>query len=172
VLFANAFHVAKNNITETDEDKYVARIDTLYTNFNQKIEQTIRDEKKIGDMNWYQSEIYQSFLEVKHAIDELMALNQSNMYQQASLLMDKSHRAIMPGIVAIVGALVFSLILTFFISKYYISPLSCLADAIKNFHPSHKTIKSNIRTEDEIKKIEVNVNNLIERLIKYQNEQN
>jgi hypothetical protein len=166
--FSKSFVIAQNNITEVNEDKYIANIKKLYDDFIQKIDQSIIDKEKGSNINWYQGETYKSFLEVKHAVDELMSLNQSSMYGEASLLVDKSHRAIMPGIVAIVGALIFSLILSFFISKYYISPLSSLTEAIKGFHPSHKTLRSNIKTEDEIKRIEIEVNKLIERLLKQQ----
>ncbi len=169
--FTNAFVIAKNNITETDEDKHIEVIERFYSNLWEKLKITLDSKNKIGDMGWYHREIYQSFLDVKHAVDELMSLNQNSMYAEATLLKEKSHRAIMPGIVAIVGALVFSLMLSFFISKYYISPLSEIAEAIKNFHPREKSIKTNIKNEDEIKKIEVEVNNLIEKLVKYQNEQ-
>ena len=101
-----------------------------------------------------------------------MGLNQSSMYKEATILKDKSHRAIMPGIVAIVGSLIFSMILSFFISKYYISPLSSLSDAIRTFHPHEKQLRSNLKSEDEIKKIENEVNNLITRLVKSQEPKN
>jgi nitrate/nitrite-specific signal transduction histidine kinase len=167
--FSTAFNVAKNNITETNEDKYIGRINTLYSNFKQKVDVTFHDHTKIGDMNWYQGDVYKSFLEVKHSIDQLMALNQSSMYTEATMLKEKSHRAIMPGIIAIVGAVVFSLLLSFFISKYYVSPLVDLVEAIKSYNPRDKSIRSNIKSDDEIKRIEIEVNNLINRLVKHHN---
>ena len=159
--YANAFDVVKNNI----------RIDSLYNQFHSNVQQVLYNNIEQGNMAWYQANIYQSVSLVKHAVDELMELNQASMYEEATILKNKSHRAIMPGIVAIVGALVFSLLLSFFISKYYISPLSSLADAIKSFHPREKYLRSNIKSEDEIKKIETEVNNLIIRLVKFHEEQ-
>jgi methyl-accepting chemotaxis protein len=164
--FDEAFKIAKNNITETNEDKYIENIERLYSKFKVEIDEIIFDKSRVGDIGWYQGEIYQTFLEVKHAVDELMKINQNSMYSEASILKEKSHRAIMPGIVAIVGGLVFSLILSFFISRYYVKPLTDLTEAIKTFHPREKNLRSNIKTEDEIKKIEVEVNNLIARLAK------
>jgi methyl-accepting chemotaxis protein len=170
--FNKAFNIAKNNITELNEDNYISKIDSLYSIYRRKLEISIYNSLKVGDMNWYNNEIHHSFIQVKHSIDELMNLNQVSMYTEATLLKEKSHRAIMPGIVAIVGALIFSLLLSFFISKYYVSPLSDLSEAIKNFNPRDKVIKSNIKTEDEIKKIEDEVNKLIARLIKFHSDQN
>lgn len=172
VAFKNAFNIARNNITEVNEGHYIEKIDSLFGIYNSKVEISIYNSLKVGDMNWYNNEIHHSFIELKHSIDELMNLNQMSMYTEATLLKEKSHRAIMPGIVAIVGAVVFSLLLSFFISKYYVSPLSELSEAIKNFNPREKVIKSNIKTEDEIKKIEEEVNSLIARLVKYHTDQN
>jgi CHASE3 domain sensor protein len=169
--YANAFEIVKNIIIETNEEDYIHRIDSLYIQFHSNVQQVLYNNIEQGDMVWYQSKIYQSFSQVKYAVNELMELNQASMYEETTLLKNKSHRAIMPGIVAIVGALIFSLLLSFFISKYYISPLSSLADAIKTFNPREKYLRSNIKSEDEIKKIESEVNNLITRLVKFHEEQ-
>ncbi|MDX9770773.1 MAG: MCP four helix bundle domain-containing protein [Tenuifilaceae bacterium] len=169
--FDQALDAATNNITEANEDSYISIISDKYEQFSIKLNKTLSNNYHGGAMGWYHGEIYQSFLNVKHAVDELMSLNQSSMYEEATILKEKSHRAIMPGIVAIVGALVFSLLLSFFISKYYITPLSSLSDAIKTFTPRESQLRSNIKSEDEIKKIEVEVNNLITRLVKFHDEQ-
>lgn len=168
VAFEKAFQIANNNITETNEDSHIGIIAEKYSLFTAKLNATLYNRHTEGAMAWYHGEIYHAFIDVKHAVDELMTLNQTSMYAEATILKDKSHRAIMPGIVAIVGALVFSLMLSFFISHYYISPLASLAEAISTYHPREKQLHSSIKSEDEIKKIEVEVNNLIKRLVKFQ----
>jgi len=169
--FHDAFIIAANNITETNEDKHLENISSLYNIFSSKVELAVSVQPNEGRINFYHSEVYFTFIDVKHAVNELMTLNQNKMYAEASLLKEKSYRAIMPGIVAIIGAGVFSLILSFFISKYYVSPLSNLADAIRKFHPNDKQLSSDLKPDDEIKKIELEVNQLIARLKKHQNEQ-
>lgn len=172
VDFARALKTAKNNITETNEKEHVDEIENRYNLLQSKLLLTLNEQHNIKAINWYHDEVYQSFIAVKHSINDLMGLNQNSMYNEATILKDKSHRAIMPGIVAIVGSLIFSMILSFFISKYYISPLSSLSDAIRTFHPHEKQLRSNLKSEDEIKKIENEVNNLITRLVKLQEPKN
>jgi methyl-accepting chemotaxis protein len=164
--FMHAFAIAVNNVTETDEDRLIEDIKQHYDVFRSQVELATSVKSDADKMNFYHNEIYFAFLDVKHAVNELMVLNQNRMYQDASLLKEKSYRAIMPGIVAIIGAGVFSLMLSFFISKYFISPLSELSAAIRAFSRHDKQLNSNIRSEDEIKKIEMEVNNLIARLTK------
>lgn len=165
--FLAAFKTAKNNITESGEDKRIVRIEESYFEFKQKWEEGFFEKSSgYNDSEFYSRDIHGSFLEVKHAVNELMSLNQNSMYDESVLLKDKSHRAIMPGIVAIVGALIFSLLLSFFISKYYISPINQIAEAIKTFHPRDKALKTTIKSEDDLKRLEIEVNNLIDRLNK------
>jgi HAMP domain-containing protein len=164
--FMYAFSIAVNNVTENDEDKLIEVIATRYDYFKNQVELATEVKSDADKMNFYHNEIYFAFLDVKHSVNELMVLNQNRMYEDASLLKEKSYRAIMPGIVAIIGAGLFSLMLSFFISKYFISPLSELAEAIRAFSRHDKQLNTNIRSEDEIKKIELEVNNLIARLTK------
>ncbi|HOP03611.1 MAG TPA: hypothetical protein PL017_05675 [Tenuifilaceae bacterium] len=165
--FMAAFRTAKNNITESGEDIRIVRIEESYHTFKQKWqERFFLKSSAYDDIEFYSNDVHRTFLEVKHAVNELMSLNQNSMHSEAVILKDKSHRAIMPGIVAIVGALVFSLLLSFFISKYYISPINQIIQAIKTFHPRDKVLRTTIKSEDDLKQLEVEVNNLIDRLNK------
>ena len=125
---------------------------------------SIADNQKEETINWYNDIIHRSFLEVKYDINELMTLNQNGMYSIASLLKEKSHRALMPGIVTIIAALVFSLLLNFFISRYFVSPIVQLVEAIKNYNPPGKSLDVDIRSKDEIKVLENEIGALIRRI--------
>ncbi len=165
--FKAAFNIAKNNITESGEDKRIQGIKMSYDEFKQKWQARFLDnEASADDIEFYSKDVHSSFMAVKHAVNELMSLNQNSMYDEAVLLKDKSHRAIMPGIVAIIGALIFSLLLSFFISKYFVSPINQIVEAIRIFHPRDNTLRSNIKSEDDIKQLENEINNLIDRLKK------
>lgn len=170
-LYSDALLVAQHNITEPNEGELITSIDSLYIIFANGVAKSIANKNQTGNISWYQNEVYSPFLKVKQSVKELVGLNQNSMYTEANLLKEKAHRAIMPGIVAIVGGIVFSIILSFFISKYYIAPLSELAEAIRTYHPSEKQLRSSIKSDDEIKRIEESVNNLINRLLKRNKEQ-
>lgn len=165
--FTAAFTIARNNITESGEDKRIQGIKKSYDEFKQMWQTRFMDkESNADDIEFYSKDVHGSFLKVKHAVNELMSLNQNSMYDEAVLLNDKSHRAIMPGIVAIVGALIFSLLLSFFISKYFVSPINQIVEALRTFNPNDSVLKTNIKSEDDIKQLENEINNLIDRLNK------
>jgi CHASE3 domain sensor protein len=164
--FITGLEIAKNNITEPNEDEYIKNVEALYSQFKEIWLKPIVDTNKEGDIKWYQETIHQNFLKTKKAVNDLMTMNQDSMYQEASTLKDKSHRAIMPDIVAIIAALVFSVLLNFFISKYYISPLERLTTSIHEYKPGSGSFKATIEADREITNLELEISQLIERMFK------
>jgi HAMP domain-containing protein len=72
----------------------------------------------------------------------------------------------MPGILAIITSVIFSLLFSFFITVYYTSPLNRIIAAIKHIQPKDRKITPTVKSNDELKNLEREVNNMIERLSK------
>jgi HAMP domain-containing protein len=167
--FENAFSIAKNNITEKDENVYIGSIQKAYENYKQLLYRPVMDSVNLSKIDVYNYEVHKSFLEVKHQVENLMALNQKSMHQQSSILIEKSHRAIMPGIVAICASLIFALLLSYFISKYFVKPIIMLSEAIAKYKPGIQIFDFNIQTRDEIKTLEQEIIYLIDRINNHKN---
>jgi HAMP domain-containing protein len=163
-LFDAAFNIARDNVTEPHEDEYIGEVSHDYSLFKSDWEHLLVDVKKEASMGWYNDTIHRDFLEVKNAVNELMTLNQNGMYNMASQLKEKSHRALMPGIVSIIAAVVFSLLLNFFISRYFVSPIIQLVEALQNHNIASRSLNVNIISKDEIKMLENEINGLIRRI--------
>ncbi|MBN2745173.1 MAG: hypothetical protein JXR34_00465 [Bacteroidales bacterium] len=166
-LFLNAFHYAKNNITEDQEVTTIKSIELSYRNFQEKFNKPIVGTDREGNIAWYKENTHKWFLVVKRDVNQLMTINQSNMYVEAYQLRDKSTRAMMPGIVSIIAALIFSLLLNYFVSKYFISPLVELSTSIEDFRPGDIRLKCDIKSDDELKRLEDSINGLIQNITKY-----
>ena len=162
--FQSAFDIAKNNITEPGEADYIKNIETQYSAYKLIWQRPIVDTDKEGDLRWYHATIHEKFLLTKGAVNELMSLNQNSMYQEASILKSKSHRAIMPDIVAIIAAIFFAVLLNFFIAKYYIRPLKKITKIIRDYTPRKGTYKTTVEADKEITDLEIEVSRLIERI--------
>ncbi|MBN1820883.1 MAG: hypothetical protein JW833_09200 [Prolixibacteraceae bacterium] len=163
--FMLALNIAEGNQTEKDEDIYVAAIKESYSKYRDKWKKPIVNTEKEGNIDWYRNNIHKAFLETKHNVTNLMNLNQESMHAEAYDLKEESRRAIMPGIVAIIAAFIFSILLNFFISKYIISPIGNLSEAIKEYNPGQANI-SVVKSSDELKKLESEINAFLERLIR------
>ena len=101
------------------------------------------------------------FLNAKSAVDELMTLNDNTMYKTASELKNRAGRAIMPGIVAIVSALIFTAIFNFFINLYFILPIKRLAEGIQEYMKSGKMSEIRVESKDELSKLADSIRDLI-----------
>jgi HAMP domain-containing protein len=163
-VFNISLQTAKNNLTEENEKDYVKAIEDSYSQYTKQWERPIVETKKQGNINWYKNKIHQSFLDTKKKVEALMTLNQESMYQEVSRLSERSKRALMPGIVAILSALVFAALLNFFISHYFIQPLSDLIKVVNNHKKGMHALPTTVKSNDEIKQLEGAINELIDRI--------
>lgn len=168
--FLIALKTTENNLTEKNEEQYIHEIDSSYQLFKGHWERPIVDTDKQGNIAWYKDDVHKLFLSTKEKVNNLMTLNQTKMYTEVSILKEKSKRAIMPGIVSIIAALVFSIILNFFINRYFVKPISEIADAINNYRIGEQKLNTNITSKDEIKKLENSINELLQKLVKSNNQ--
>lgn len=162
----DAIKIGRNNITEKDEDKYIDNVIKEYKKFHSAVKQTTDASitLTLEEKNETYLQTQQLFFTAKKSINELMQLNQDGIYNQTSLMKENSKRAMMPAIVSIVAAIVFALLLNFFISEYFINPISRLINGVKTYYPEMGRIDAKINLRDEIKTLESEINNLITRL--------
>lgn len=165
-LFLSAFDIAKNNLTEENEDIYIEKIETSYSKFKNKWELPIVGTNKENSINWYFTDIHSGFLSVKSEVKALMNLNQDSMYKEASYLKEQAHRAIMPGIVAIVSALIFLVLFDFFIVHILVRPIKKLINSVKGYYLHSQNFNAEITSNDEFKILENEIQQLIGRLKK------
>ena len=72
----------------------------------------------------------------------------------------------MPGIVAILSAIILTLIFTYFINKFFVRPILVLTDKVENYKISNSPIDADIITQDELKRLEEAIQDLVYRLKK------
>ena len=164
--FIAAFQIAKNNITETDEDKYIDLIDKSYLEFKGRWEPPIVGTVKEHSIDWYFTDLHEYFLAAKNDIQALMTLNQASMHQESNDLKEKARRAIMPGIVAMIASLLFLVMFNFFISRYYVKPIVDIISSLKRHTTQTQSFDAGIVTNDEFKELEKEIQSLIYRIKK------
>ncbi len=148
--FQLAIQVAKNNITIPGEAAYVEAIIESYQIYRSYWNQPIAASPREGDLSWYFNQVHPTFLEAKTQVNRLMALNDQTLYYTASVLKNRARRAIMPGIVAIISALIFTVAFNFFINLYFISPIKKLTSVIRDYIKTGKRSGFKVNSRDEI----------------------
>ncbi len=162
-IMQTAFPMARKNISEINEESQIKKVEREYDKLSVATNAFVSINQK-PVLEEYQNRIAPLFLSTKQAINELMSINQERMYKQATLTKDNAQRAMMPGIISIVAGVIFALLLNFFISIYFINPIDRLVENLKHYYPERGTIDAKIKSDDEIKKLEDEINNLIRRL--------
>ena len=148
--FQEGFTIAQNNVTIPGEPAYVEEIEARYKGYKDLWVKPIVDTSKQGNLDWYFQDLHQAFQNVKGSVEKLVALNDQTMYQTASDLKNRAHRAIMPGIVAILAALVFTIIFNFLINYYVVSPIISTTKGIQRFMETGELPAIQVETEDEL----------------------
>ena len=147
---AGALSIFENNITVPGEKEHIEIIKATYASYKNLWVRPIVDTLREGDLQWYYGNVHQAFLKSKVAVNRLMTLNNKTMYQTASALQNRAGRAIMPGIVAIVSALVFTIIFNFFINLYVILPIKRFTAGIQDYIKSGDQSGLSVDSNDEI----------------------
>jgi hypothetical protein len=152
-LFQEGLQFAEKNITETDETAVVELIRFRYDIYKDLLQKPIAGTDKEGNLNWYFQSVHPSFLGVRNSVEKLMALNDRVMYETASDLQSRANRAVMPGIVAIIAAVFFSLMFNYFVNYYMVGPIIKTTRAIDDFVKSGKPFDVKVETKDEIESL-------------------
>lgn len=106
----------------------------------------------------------QALMRTKKAVDSLLLLNEETLYRTATGLQDRARRAIMPGIVAILSALVFTFIFIYFVNYYAVNPIVRIKHGIEHFTDNNVPFENDIESRDEIFDLACAIKTLCERV--------
>ncbi len=158
--FKQAFAVAADNITIPGEKKLIDQISAAYEKYTGYWDRPTGGMTLEDNLSWYFKEIHRQFEETKSIVQELMSLNDAILYQTASDLQNRAHRTIMPGIVAFLSAILFSVVFNFFVNLYFVNPILRLNKAVKTFLQTGRPMQIEIDTKDELKDLTETIANL------------
>ena len=154
----------KKNATEPGEEVLIEKIETEYKTYFTQLDSVVSNSIS-GDIAY--RKLHSQFTKTKKAITNLMELNQTSMYSKANEMHNRLYQTIMPSIVSIVLAIVFALLLNFYISHYFVNPLNKLIRATKDYSPPSNNLQVDIKSEDELKTLELEINSLIRRILSH-----
>ncbi len=115
---------------------------------------------RASGLEWYSGPVQAAFQRTKGGVSELMAMNDRGIYETASRMQAQARRAAMPGVVAILSAVVFSLLFSSFVHAYMVRPLLRIARAAEEFAERGKAFDVSPGTGDEIDQLATTVREL------------
>lgn len=147
--FRAAYNIVQNNITIEGEADVVQEIGVRYELFTDAV-RSISAGVSGDHLDWYFEKIHIHFINIIDKLEELSRMNDTEMYKNALSIQRRSERAVMPGIVAVIAAVIFSLLFTYFINKFIITPIIGITDSINAFAENKVSYTYEVQTEDEI----------------------
>jgi hypothetical protein len=151
--FLEAFKTAENNVTIPGEGQHIQAVQAAYHRYRDLCKKINGRPLEQSHPAWYFDEVHPAFLGAKKSLEELMALNQKVMYETAKNLHQRANRAIMPGVVAFLSALVFAFLFSYLINHYIVNPILEITQALKHFHKTGKPVRFQVETKDEIQQL-------------------
>lgn len=155
----------RKNATEVGEDKVIENIEREYKAYFALLDSIV--DNKVGAEEVFYNNLHSQFTKTKAEVNHLLELNQVSMYSKSREMHNNLYQAMMPGIVSIILAIVFALLLNFFISRYFVEPLHKLIAATQNYKPPLSNLNVDIQSEDELKTLQLEINNLIRRILSH-----
>ncbi|NLP09215.1 hypothetical protein GX408_02340 [bacterium] len=159
-LFESGFAAARNNVTIAGEQALIDSIKVQYQAYKHLWENPMKDHQREANLNWYFQNIHTPFLDLKTTLRVLMTLNHQFMFRTASDMNDKANRAIMPGVVAVLAALIFTALFSHFVHVYFVNPIIKINKSIKNVLDHRAAFTVEIETNDEIGELASSLNKL------------
>jgi len=165
-IIRSALRDAEKNITETDEPRHISDITEGYDAYHASVLFIIEGEMLPEEAKEsYDRNTKSLFFRTKETVNALLMLNQEQMYQQSEIIQERSRRAMMPAFISLVAAVLFALLLFYFIRIYFFRPVKKLTESIREYYPEKGRLDGGIVSRDEFKQLEEEMNNLISRLL-------
>ncbi len=160
--FTGNLELAEKNITGENDKKYLLQIRYEYTQFKKLWIRPIVDTPRQGNLVWYYKHVYSHFSTLQSEIKKLSAVNDKAVFETSRNLKSTSDRAVMPGIISVIAALIFTFVFVFLINHYFIGPIIKMKNKLKDFIEKKTPFIQEIETTDEIKELEDSIRLLCE----------
>ncbi|RLD88988.1 MAG: hypothetical protein DRJ09_07360 [Bacteroidetes bacterium] len=138
-------HISDNVALDNIRNQYAA--------FKHTWEMPIVDTKKQGNLSWYYKVFFPEFQKTTSQIERAMTYSRSQMHTKSKQIFEASYTALMPGIVAIISAILMSLLMYFFISRFFSLPINNILKGLREYNTKKKAFRVTVNTNDELREI-------------------
>ena len=159
-LFTAQFAVAASNLTIADEQACLDRIRQRYDAYRSRWSGLQAAADSEARLNWYFTDMHQAYLAAREAVTTLEELNSRFMYDTASALHARTHRSVMPGIIAVVAALLFTLMFHFLLNVYVLRPIMAIQRGVKEFEERGQDFNVRVTSGDELAELAASIRQL------------
>lgn len=162
-LFRKSYEQALAHVTVKGEDTLLASIHHVYTIYLNQIKQQSGKSTEVT-LDQYVNFAHNTIGELRSRIKEFAYMNQNAMLDTGKLLQMQTHQTIMPGIIALIGSVVFVLLFNYMVNHFIASPIVRITKAVEVYSRSKKPYKVAIDTKDELSRLSTAISKLLQSL--------
>ena len=159
-VFLDGLKQAQSSIKENNHANIVSEIEENYKLYKDEWQHLHNLEPPQDLIKYYFANTHTKFLNVKQSVEKLLITSENQLYSTAENLKDLANRATMPGIIAIIAALAFTIMFSYFVHLYFISPVIKIITAVKQYKKSGVPINIKVYSKDEMAELADSVNYL------------
>lgn len=152
-LFMAAFVNAESNSLIDGSNKELDNIKESYSQYRNVLKLSSFEQSENTKLDWYFDKPHKLFIKTMDLIDSFIIKNEQSMYNTSLNIVSKSHRAIMPGIVAIIAAIIFSIMFQNLVNFYFINPIIEITRRIRMFTTKRTPYDYQVETKDEVSEL-------------------
>jgi len=171
--YEKAFAEAKSKISIKGEKKIIESLENSYSEYKKLIDRVVKLAAKAdkGYMySQYYPQIHDEYKKVSSLIDKLFQINQKPVEGNSLLMNDNYYRMIMPAVIAIVACIILIFLFNYFISIYFLSPLSKIIKGLNAFTETRVPYNIDIKSNDEMSLLNNELKKLTELTKKHERE--
>jgi methyl-accepting chemotaxis protein len=149
-VFTDYLSASEKLVTNNEEAELLKGIRINYSKFITHIKSPKSFSDNEDKLDWYFEHPHEQFIATMELIDNFMSKNDQAVFKNSKMIIEKSHRAIMPGIVAVVAAIVFSVVFHSLINFYFITPIIEITKRIRKFTSQRLPYDYKVESKDEL----------------------
>lgn len=165
-IFIVRLNLAKKSISEKSDNNLILEIENNYNLYKDEWSNLANAAPPQDLLEMYFINAHSKFINVQQSVEKLLIVSENELYSTASNLKDLANRATMPGIIAIIAALVFTIMFSYFVHLYFISPIIKIITAVKLYKKSGTAINVKVFSKDEMAELAEGVNYLSSQITK------
>lgn len=163
VFKGNLAKVEKNS-KMASQKALLASIKDQYSAFRLLWEKPIVGTKKEGNLSWYADRVSPVRMKVEISLNQIIQISNDAMYKTGLNLKNSVHHIMMPGVVAMLAAIIYLFIFNFFIDHYLLSPVVRITKGVKNLLDQKRPFEVEIETDDEISELASTITTLVSKM--------
>ncbi len=166
--FFKWFARAEDNITIEEENEIISRLNDLYMQYLDKIDQ-LRAMDIVERQEFYNTEYFETFQQSKETIRELRSVNQETMVAAQQQANARAGQARYSTILISALGIIMAAISSYILSRRILSPINQLKEGINRVAARNFNQKLPVNSRDEIGELTEEFNKMIDKLQEYEN---